>query len=72
MASIQDQVSLRSGIASWLNRSDLTDSELDQFIETPMHLLFEGIVKSLIEIQMDFSKTKKMESIWRVCQHATG
>ena len=28
--------------------------DLEQFIETPMHLLFEGTVKSLIEIQMDF------------------
>jgi len=32
---------------------------LEQFIETPMHLLFEGIVKSLIEIQMDFSKLRR-------------
>ena len=33
--------------------------DLEQFIETPMHLLFEGIVKSLIEIQMDFFKIQK-------------
>ena len=33
--------------------------DIEQFIETPMHLLFEGIVKSLIEIQMDFFKIQK-------------
>lgn len=32
---------------------------LEQFIETPMHLLFEGIAKSLIEVQMDFFKMQK-------------
>ena len=29
---------------------------LDSFLETPMHHLFEGIVKTIIEIQMDFFK----------------
>jgi len=29
---------------------------LDIFVETPMHHLFEGIVKSIIEIQMEFFK----------------
>ena len=33
--------------------------ELDQFIETPMHHLFEGIIKSLLEITMDFLKHNK-------------
>ena len=43
MASIQDQVTLRSGIASWLNRSDLTDTELDQFIEIAEARLYEEL-----------------------------
>ena len=30
--------------------------QLDNFVETPMHHLFEGIVKSIIELQMDFFK----------------
>ena len=30
--------------------------QLDDFVETPMHHLFEGIVKSIIELQMDFFK----------------
>ena len=37
-------------------------SVLDQFIETPMHHLFEGIVKSLIEVTMDYLKFYKC---WR-------
>jgi len=30
--------------------------QLDNFVETPMHHLFEGIIKSIIEIQMEFFK----------------
>ena len=33
--------------------------ELDQFIETPMHHLFEGIIKSLVEVTSDFLKHNK-------------
>ena len=33
--------------------------ELDQFIETPMHHLFEGIIKSLVKITIDFLKFDK-------------
>jgi len=35
---------------------------IDQFLETPMHHLFEGIIKSLIEVTMDFLKFNKMWS----------
>ena len=30
--------------------------QLDNFVETPMHHIFEGIVKSIIEVQMEFFK----------------
>jgi len=33
--------------------------EIDQFLETPMHHLFEGIIKSLIEISMEYLKFYK-------------
>lgn len=33
---------------------------IDQFLETPMHHLFEGIIKSLIEVSMDFLKFNKI------------
>ena len=35
---------------------------IDQFIETPMHHLFEGIVKSLIEVTMEYLKFHKLWS----------
>ena len=41
--------------------------DIDQFIETPMHHLFEGIMKALIEVTMDFLKFYKLWS--RYCEH---
>ena len=40
---------------------------LDQFIETPMHHLFEGIVKALIEVTTDYLKFYKCWT--KYCEH---
>ena len=49
MASIKNQVTLRSGIASWLNRTDLTNDELDQFIEIAEARLYEVLRLPVLE-----------------------
>ena len=36
--------------------------EIDQFLETPMHHLFEGIIKSMIELTMEYLKWHKQWS----------
>ncbi len=36
--------------------------DIDQFIETPMHHIFEGIIKTLIEVTMDYLKFHKLWS----------
>ena len=36
--------------------------EIDQFLESPMHHLFEGIVKSMIEVTMEYLKHHKLWS----------
>ena len=63
MASIQDQVSLRSGIASWLNRSDLTDSEIDQFIEIAEARLYEELRVPTLETTEAYSVAVSNSSI---------
>jgi len=55
MASIKNQVTLRSGIASWLNRSDLTDTEIDQFIEIAEARLYEELRVPTLESTEAFS-----------------
>ena len=63
MASIQDQVTLRSGIASWLNRSDLTDTELDQFIEIAEARLYEELRVPTLETTEAYSVAVSNSSI---------
>jgi len=55
MASIKNQVTLRTGIASWLNRSDLTDTEIDQFIEIAEARLYEELRVPTLEATEAFS-----------------
>ena len=63
MATIKDQVSLRAGIASWLNRSDLTDENLDQFIEIGESRIYETLRVPPLEISQGFSVTTSNSSI---------
>ena len=63
MASIQDQVSLRSGIASWLNRSDLTDSQIDDFISIAEARIYEDLRVPPLEVVQSFSVTTTNSSI---------
>ena len=41
--AIIDQVTLRTGVADWLNRSDLTDAQLDDFMVSYEHYSFSGV-----------------------------
>ena len=50
MASIQDQVTLRTGVADWLNRTDLTDTQIDQFIEIAEARLYEDLRVPTLEV----------------------
>lgn len=63
MATIKDQVSLRVGIANWLNRSDLTNDELDQFIEIAEARLYEDLRIPVLETTQAFTVTILNSSI---------
>ena len=43
MPSISNQATLRTAVADWLNRSDLTNTQLDQFIEMGEALIYETL-----------------------------
>ena len=41
MATVTDQANLRTTVADWLNRSDLSNAQLDQFIEMGESKVYE-------------------------------
>ena len=63
MASIQDQVTLRTGVADWLNRTDLTDTQIDQFIEIAEARLYEDLRLPVLEATEAFSVAVANSSI---------
>ena len=63
MATIIDQVTLRTGVADWLNRSDLTDSQLDDFISIGEAKIYEDLRIPPLEVVQSFTVTAGNSSI---------
>ncbi len=63
MASIQDQVTLRTGVADWLNRSDLTDAQIDDFISIGESRIYDELRVPPLEALNGFSVTATNSSI---------
>ena len=63
MASIQDQVTLRTGVADWLNRTDLTDTQIDDFISIGEARIYEDLRVPPLEISQGFTVTAANSSI---------
>ena len=55
MASINNQATLRVAVADWLNRSDLTTSQIDQFIEMGESMIYEELRVPPMERLAQFS-----------------
>ena len=63
MASIQDQVTLRTGVADWLNRSDLTDAQIDDFISIGEARIYDELRVPTLETLNGFSVVAANSSI---------
>ena len=63
MASIQDQVTLRTGVANWLNRSDLTDAQIDDFISIGEARIYDELRVPTLETLNGFSVVAANSSI---------
>ena len=61
--AIIDQVTLRTGVADWLNRSDLTDAQLDDFISIGEAKIYETLRVPTLEISQGFAVTDSNSSI---------
>ena len=57
MATIKDQVTLRTGVADWLNRSDLTDAQIDDFVAIGEARVYEELRVPPLEVVQSFSVT---------------
>jgi hypothetical protein len=63
MATIIDQVTLRTGVADWLNRSDLTDNQIDDFVSIGEARLYEELRVPTLEVVQSFTVTSTNSSI---------
>lgn len=63
MATINNQATLRTAVADWLNRTDLTNSQLDQFIEMGEAMIYESLRVPTLERLATFSVTSSDSSI---------
>jgi hypothetical protein len=63
MATIIDQVTLRTGVADWLNRSDLTDSQIDDFVAIGEARIYEELRIPTLEVVQSFTVTSSNSSI---------
>ena len=61
--AIIDQVTLRTGVADWLNRSDLTDAQLDDFISIGETKLYDELRVTTLEALNGFSVVAGNSSI---------
>ena len=61
--AIIDQVTLRTGVADWLNRSDLTDAQLDDFISIGEAKLYDELRVPTLEALNGFSVVAGNSSI---------
>jgi hypothetical protein len=61
--AIIDQVTLRAGVADWLNRSDLTDAQIDDFISIGEARIYETLRVPTLEISQGFAVTTTNSSI---------
>ena len=63
MATIIDQVTLRTGVADWLNRSDLTDAQIDDFVAIGEARIYEELRIPPLEVVQSFTVTASNSSI---------
>ena len=61
--AIIDQSTLRTGVADWLNRSDLTNAQIDDFITIGEARLYEDLRVPPLEVVQSFSVTASNSSI---------
>lgn len=63
MATINNQATLRAAVADWLNRTDLTTNQLDQFIEMGEAMIYEELRVPTLETLGIFSVNKTDSNI---------